>query len=51
LLIEQEQLQVMTITDDGPENLHAQASPDGRVAFDSERDGERGIGSHLARIA
>ena len=34
----------MTIVDDGARNYHAQPSPDGRVvAFDSDRDGERGI--------
>jgi hypothetical protein len=33
-----------TIVDDGSHNYHPQPSPDGRlVAFDSDRDGERGI--------
>jgi Tol biopolymer transport system component len=37
-------LGIMTIVDDGAHNYHAQPSPDGRfVAFDSDRDGERGI--------
>ena len=35
---------IMTIVDDGSHNSHAQPSPDGRfLAFDSDRDGERGI--------
>src|SRR4029079_945502 len=38
------ELEVMTIGDDGARNYHVQASPDGaRVAFDSDRDGERGV--------
>ena len=37
-------LRVMTIVDDGARNYHVQPSPDGRrVAFDSDRDGERGV--------
>jgi Tol biopolymer transport system component len=51
-------LGVMTIVDDGSRNYHAQPSPDGRfVAFDSDRDGERGIymanrdGSQVRRIS
>jgi WD40-like Beta Propeller Repeat len=37
-------LRVMTILDDGAKNFHVQPSPDGtRVAFDSDRDGERGV--------
>jgi hypothetical protein len=37
-------VRVMTILDDGARNFHAQPSPDGtRVAFDSDRDGERGV--------
>ena len=37
-------LRVMTILDDGSKNYHVQPSPDGsRVAFDSDRDGERGV--------
>ena len=36
--------EVMTILDDGARNYHAQPSPDGQqVAFDSDRDGERGV--------
>ena len=38
------ELGIMTIVDDGARNYHAQPSPDGRfVAFDSDRDGQRGI--------
>jgi Tol biopolymer transport system component len=51
-------LGIMTIVDDGSRNYHAQPSPDGRlVAFDSDRDGERGIyvanadGSQVRRIS
>jgi hypothetical protein len=51
-------LGVMTIVGDGAHNYHAQPSPDGRlVAFDSDRDGERGIyvanrdGSQVRRIS
>jgi TolB protein len=34
----------MTIVDDGARNYHVQPSPDGRmIAFDSDRDGERGV--------
>jgi len=37
-------LGVMTIVDDGARNYHVQPSPDGsQVAFDSDRDGERGV--------
>jgi hypothetical protein len=37
-------LHVMTIVDDGAKNFHVQPSPDGsQVAFDSDRDGERGV--------
>ena len=49
---------IMTIVDDGSRNYHAQPSPDGRlVAFDSDRDGERGIyvanrdGSQVRRVS
>jgi len=49
---------ITTIVDDGARNYHAQPSPDGRfVAFDSDRDGERGIyvanrdGSKVRRIS
>jgi TolB protein len=42
------ELEVMTIVDDGARNYHVQPSPDGRmIAFDSDRDGERGV--YLAR--
>jgi len=51
-------LGIMTIVDDGAHNYHAQPSPDGRfVAFDSDRDGERGIyvanrdGSQVHRVS
>jgi hypothetical protein len=51
-------LGVMTIVDDGARNYHAQPSPDGRfVAFDSDRDGQRGIyvanrdGSQVRRVS
>jgi TolB protein len=37
-------LHVMTVVDDGAKNYHVQPSPDGtRIAFDSDRDGERGV--------
>jgi hypothetical protein len=37
-------LRVMSIVDDGARNYHVQPSQDGtRVAFDSDRDGERGV--------
>lgn len=37
-------LRVMTILDDGAKNYHVRPSPDAsRVAFDSDRDGERGV--------
>lgn len=51
-------LGIMTIVDDGSRNYHAQPSPDGRfVAFDSDRDGERGVyvanrdGSQVRRVS
>ena len=51
-------LGIMTIVDEGSHNYHAQPSPDGRfVAFDSDRDGERGIyvanrdGSQVRRVS
>ena len=50
-------LRVMTIVDDGARNYHVQPSPDGtRIAFDSDRDGERAIylanadGSDVERV-
>ena len=37
-----------SILDDGHRNFHVQPSPDGaRIAFDSDRDGERGV--YIAR--
>lgn len=51
-------LNVMTIVDDGSRNYHVQPSPDGsRIAFDSDRDGERGVyvanrdGSGVRRVS
>jgi Tol biopolymer transport system component len=51
-------LGIMTIVDDGSRNYHAQPSPDGSsVAFDSDRDGQRGVyvanrdGSHVRRVS
>jgi dipeptidyl aminopeptidase/acylaminoacyl peptidase len=53
-----EELEVMMIADDGAKNFHVQPSPDGRtVAFDSDRDGERGVyvanrdGSFVRRVS
>jgi len=38
------ELQVATIVDAGARNYHVQVSPDGgSIAFDSDRDGERGV--------
>ena len=49
---------VETLLDDGAANYHVTMSPDGtRIAFDSDRDGERGVyvanadGSHPTRIS
>jgi hypothetical protein len=37
-------LRVITILDDGARNYHVHPSPDGQlIAFDSDRDGERGV--------
>lgn len=37
-------LRVMRIVDDGARNYHVRPSPDGQwIAFDSDRDGERGV--------
>jgi hypothetical protein len=51
-------LDVRTIVDDGSHNYHPQPSPDGLlVAFDSDRDGERGVyvanrdGSQVRRVS
>jgi hypothetical protein len=38
------ELHIATIVDDGARNYHVRLSPDGKqVAFDSDRDGERGV--------
>jgi TolB protein len=49
---------VATIVDDGAQNFHVRLSPDGsRVAFDSDRDGVRGVyvagrdGTHVRRVS
>ena len=51
-------LRVMTVVDDGARNYHVQPSPDGtRIAFDSDRDGERGVyvathvGTEVTRVS
>jgi len=51
-------LHVITVLDDGARNYHAQPSPDGQmVAFDSDRDGERGVyivnrdGTNVRRVS
>lgn len=51
-------LRVMSIAEDGARNFHVQPSPDDtRVAFDSDRDGERGVyianrdGSDVRRVS
>ena len=51
-------LRVISIVDDGARNYHVQPSPDERlIAFDSDRDGERGVyvanrdGSHVRRVS
>ena len=51
-------LAVMTILDDGARNFHVQPAPDGRsIAFDSDRDGERGVyvadrdGTNVRRVS
>jgi hypothetical protein len=37
-------LKITTVVDDGANNFHARPSPDGtRIAFDSDRDGERAV--------
>jgi hypothetical protein len=53
-----EDLRIVTVIDDGSRNYHARPSPDGgRIAFDSDRDGERGVyvadrdGSHVHRVS
>ena len=51
-------LEVTTIVNDGARNYHVRASPDGsRIAFDSDRDGERAVyvatrdGQNLRRVS
>src|SRR5205823_12978776 len=51
-------LRVVSIVDDGARNYHVQPSPDERlIAFDSDRDGERGVyiasrdGSQVRRVS
>ena len=51
-------LEVVTIVSDGARNYHPRLSPDGRLmAFDSDREGERGIyvsnrdGTHVRRVS
>ena len=51
-------LEVTTIVNDGARNYHVRSSPDGsRIAFDSDRDGERAVyvatrdGGNLRRIS
>jgi len=51
-------LRVVSIVDDGARNYHVQPSPDDRhIAFDSDRDGERGVyvanrdGSRVRRVS
>ena len=51
-------LRVVSIVDDGARNYHVQPSPDDRfIAFDSDRDGERGVyvanrdGSRVHRVS
>lgn len=51
-------MEVVTVVNDGARNYHPRLSPDGQLlAFDSDRDGERGIyianrdGSHVRRVS
>jgi len=51
-------LRVTRVVDDGASNFHARPSPDGSlIAFDSDRDGERGVyvaradGGHVRRVS
>ncbi len=51
-------LRITSVVDDRARNFHARPSPDGnRIAFDSDRDGERGVyvadvdGTHVKRIS
>jgi hypothetical protein len=56
--LDADNLRVMTILDDGAKNYHVRPSPDGaQLAFDSDRDGERGVyvanrdGSEVHRVS
>jgi hypothetical protein len=51
-------LRITRVADDGARNYHARVSPDGtRIAFDSDRDGPRGVyvadadGAHVRRVS
>lgn len=51
-------LRITRVVDDGAHNYHARLSPDGsRIAFDSDRDGERGVyvadadGANVRRVS
>ena len=51
-------LRITRVVDDGARNFHARPSPDGsRIAFDSDRDGERGVyiadadGANVRRVS
>jgi cytoskeletal protein RodZ len=51
-------LKITSVIDDGAHNFHARPSPDGRrIAFDSDRDGARGVyladknGAHVRRVS
>lgn len=51
-------LRITSVVDDRAQNFHARPSPDGnRIAFDSDRDGERGVyvadvdGTHVKRVS
>lgn len=56
--VDADNLRVMTILDDGAKNYHVRPSPDGsQLAFDSDRDGERGVyvanrdGTNVRRVS
>ena len=56
--LDADNLRVMTILDDGARNYHVRPSPDGsQLAFDSDRDGERGVyvanrdGTNVRRVS
>ncbi len=51
-------LRITSVVDDSAQNFHARQSPDGKlIAFDSDRDGERGVyiadvsGSNVRRVS